>query len=161
VDDVAKHFGVPVFRTKIGEANVVECMQKNGCEAGGEGNGGVIYPAVSTVRDGLLGLALICGLMAETKRTLTRCASRWPGYSIVKEKIPVSGDPRGIIARLTKEFPRPLFTTDVQDGLKIITGDGWVHIRPSNTEPIIRCYAEARTEIRARELAEMIMKKIA
>jgi len=161
VDDVAKSFGVRVVRTKIGEANVVEGMMKNGCEAGGEGNGGVIYPAVSTVRDGPLGMALICDLMAETGRTITQCASRWPNYAIVKEKIPVTGDPRAIIARLTADFAGdPQATIDVQDGLKIITPDGWVHIRPSNTEPILRCYAEALTDTRARDLAAMVMGKI-
>jgi phosphomannomutase len=158
VDDVAAAFGVPVIRTKIGEANVVEGMQKNGCGSGGEGNGGVIYPAVSTVRDGLLGMALVCELMATTGRTVTQCAARWPSYAIVKDKIPVTGDPRKIIARLTKDFSHE--KTDIQDGLKIITSNGWVHIRPSNTEPIIRCYAEALTQQRARELADMVMDKI-
>jgi phosphomannomutase len=161
VDDVAKAFGVAVIRTRIGEANVVEGMQKNKCEAGGEGNGGVIYPAVSTVRDGPLGMALICELMASTKRTVMQCASRWPSYAIVKEKIQVTVDPRRVIARLTERFSVSGLpageTVDTQDGLKIITADGWVHVRPSNTEPIIRCYAEARTQKRARDLAVMVM----
>ena len=168
VDDVAKTFGVAVIRTKIGEANVVEGMMKNKCAAGGEGNGGVIYPAVSTVRDGLLGMALICELMASTQRTVMQCASRWPNYSIVKDKIPVSGDPRKVIALLTEGFSRASpegrpagDTIDTQDGLKIITADGWVHVRPSNTEPIIRCYAEALTQKRARDLADMIMNECA
>ena len=154
-----------MIRTKIGEANVVEGMSKNKCEAGGEGNGGVIYPAVSTVRDGLLGMALICELMASTKRTVMQCASRWPSYFIVKEKIPVSGDPRDAIARLNGNVSpggRTALThgetIDTQDGLKIITADGWVHVRPSNTEPIIRCYAEAATQKRARDLAAMVME---
>jgi phosphomannomutase len=163
VDDVAKAFGVAVVRTKIGEANVVEGMLKNKCEAGGEGNGGVIYPAVSTVRDGLLGMALICELMASTNRTVMRCASRWPSYAIVKDKIPVRGDPRKVIAALTKDVSRTLRageTIDVQDGLKLVTADGWVHVRPSNTEPIIRCYAEALTRQRARDLADMVLDAI-
>jgi phosphomannomutase len=158
VDDVAKAFGVPVFRTKIGEANVVEGMKKHHCAAGGEGNGGVIFPAVSTVRDGLLGMAIICELMAKKKMPLSQCASRWPSYAIVKEKIPVQGNPKEVIDKLVSEFSKE--TVDIQDGLKIIMTDGWVHLRASNTEPILRCYAEAVSKARARELADMVMRKM-
>ncbi len=158
VDDVAKKFKVPVIRSKIGEANVVEAMKKNNCDVGGEGNGGVIFPAVSTVRDGLLGLALICELCATTGKAIMQLASQWPTYAIVKDKIPVSIDPKIVIAKLTDLFSHE--SIDVQDGLKIITDNGWVHIRPSNTEPIIRCYAEALTQSRARELADMVMSKV-
>ena len=97
-----------------------------------------------------------------------QCASRWPNYSIVKDKIPVSGDPRKVIALLTEGFSRASpegrpagDTIDTQDGLKIIMTDGWVHVRTSNTEPIIRCYAEALTQKRARDLADMIMNECA
>jgi phosphomannomutase len=158
VDDVAKAFGVQVFRTKIGEANVVEGMMKNNCAAGGEGNGGVIFPAVSTVRDGLLGMALILELMAKTGRTMTQCAARWPSYAIVKEKIPITGNPVAVIDKLAAVFASE--TIDRQDGLKIIYKDGWVHLRASNTEPILRCYAEAVSQTRAQELADMVMGKM-
>ena len=158
VDDVAREFGVRVVRTKIGEANVVEAMTANGCAAGGEGNGGVIYPAVSTVRDGLAAMALILELMAVRGKPVGVLAARWPSYSIVKEKMPCKGNPADIIAALAGLFENE--TIDVQDGLKIIRSYGWVHVRPSNTEPIIRCYAEAATEKQARELAQMVMEKI-
>ncbi len=160
IDDVAERNGVKVYRTKIGEANVVEGMQKNGCAIGGEGNGGVIYPEISTVRDGLAAIALIIELMAKTEKKLTQLASEWPAYSIVKEKISCEGvDPTQIINRLTQNFEDE--KTDLTDGLKIIRGYGWVHLRPSNTEPIIRCYAEAKTQQLARELADMVMNEAA
>ena len=158
VDDVAREFGVRVVRTKIGEANVVEAMTANGCAVGGEGNGGVIYPAVSTVRDGPAAMALILELMAVRNKPVSALAARWPSYFIVKEKLPCKGNPSDVIAELAGLFKNE--TIDVQDGLKIIRSYGWVHVRPSNTESIIRCYAEAVTEKQARELARMVMEKI-
>ena len=158
VDDVAREFGVRVVRTKIGEANVVEAMTANGCAVGGEGNGGVIYPAVSTVRDGPAAMALILELMAVRNKPVSALAARWPSYFIVKEKMPYKGNPSDVIAALAGLFKNE--TIDVQDGLKIIRSYGWVHVRPSNTESIIRCYAEAVTEKQARELARMVMEKI-
>jgi phosphomannomutase len=159
VDDVAREFGVRVIRTKIGEANVVEAMAANGCAVGGEGNGGVIYPAVSTVRDGLAAMALILELMAVRNKPAGALAARWPSYFIVKEKIPCGGNnPAALIAGLAGQFKGE--TTDIQDGFKIIRSYGWVHVRPSNTEPIVRCYAEAITEIQARDLARMVAEKI-
>jgi len=159
VDDVAREFGVRVVRSKIGEANVVEAMAANGCAVGGEGNGGVIYPAVSTVRDGLASMAFILELMAVRNKPVSALAARWPSYYIVKEKIPCKGkDPAAVIAGLAGLFKGE--TIDMQDGLKIIRSYGWVHVRPSNTEPIIRCYAEAVSEKQARDLARMVMENI-
>jgi len=159
IDDVARMFGVSVIRTKIGEANVVEALLQNKCVIGGEGNGGVIYPAISIVRDGLTGIALILENIARTSKTLMQLVSQWKQYPIVKDKISCENkNPAQLIASLTKEFFGE--TIDVQDGLKIIRDYGWVHIRPSNTEPILRCYAEAHTEEQARQLVAMIMSKI-
>jgi phosphomannomutase len=159
VDDVARKYGVRVIRTKIGEANVVEGLIGNGCGIGGEGNGGVIYPAISTVRDGLAGIALILELMAKSNKTIMELVKEWPSYPLVKEKIPCENkDPREVIRKLVELFKNE--TIDVQDGLKIVRGNGWVHIRPSNTEPIIRCYAEAATIEMANDLVKMVIDKI-
>jgi phosphomannomutase len=159
IDDVAKNFGVEVIRTKIGEANVVDAIRENGLILGGEGNGGVIYPVVSMVRDGLVGLALIIECMAKNNKKITQLTSLYKEYPIVKEKISIEGlNPKAILAKLTKIFADE--KTDTQDGLKIIYPDGWVHIRSSNTEPIMRIYAEAKTEDRAKELADMVMKEV-
>jgi phosphomannomutase len=155
IDDVATRFGVKVFRTKIGEANVVEGMERHGCAVGGEGNGGLIYPAVSCARDGLAALAIILELMAETGNRLSALVAEWPVYAMVKEKIPVgNADPAALVMALADKFPHEV--TDRLDGLKIIRDGGWVHVRPSNTEPVIRCYAEAITKIEAMELTGMI-----
>jgi phosphomannomutase len=155
IDDVATRFGVSVFRTKIGEANVVEGMERHNCLVGGEGNGGLIYPAISCARDGLAALAVIIELMAETGNRLSKLAAEWPVYEIVKEKIPVGdADPHALIDELSRKFTHEV--TDRLDGLKIIRDNAWVHIRPSNTEPILRCYAEARTRMEAMELTGMV-----
>lgn len=159
VEDVAKKYNVKVIRSKIGEANVVEAMEKNSCLYGGEGNGGCIYPQVSTVRDGLLAMALIIELMAKRKKKLTELVSEWPTYPIVKEKIPCdNGNPSVIINKIQQIFSNEKI--DTTDGLKIIRSYGWVHLRGSNTEPIIRCYAEAVSESQARELADMILMAV-
>ncbi len=159
IDDVAAKYGVKVVRTKIGEANVVEAIRGQNLIIGGEGNGGVIYPRVSTVRDGLVGTALVLELMAMTGKKLMALAADWPLYPIVKEKIELGDmDPKKVLADLEKVFAAE--ELDTQDGLKIIYSDGWVHLRSSNTEPIMRCYAEAKTEERAQELAKMVMSKV-
>jgi len=156
VDDVAAKYGVAVVRTKIGEAHVVEGMRANRCIAGGEGNGGVIYPAVCMARDGLTGLAVILEEMAQTGKKLYELAMDWPVYYIVKEKIPcVDTDPSVLIDKLSKTFEDE--KRDMTDGLKIIRSYGWVHLRASNTEPIIRCYAEAKSMDQAKELANMVL----
>ncbi|MFP4416817.1 MAG: phosphoglucosamine mutase [Chitinivibrionales bacterium] len=159
IDDVAAKYGVEVYRSKIGEANVVGAMQEHGCSIGGEGNGGVIYPRVSTVRDGLTAMALIIEFMAKRDQKISALASRWPVYPGVKEKIELGDlNPSEVVKRLEQQFADE--KTDTQDGLKIIRDYGWVHLRPSNTEPIMRCYAEAKSETQARELADMVLNKI-
>jgi phosphomannomutase len=159
IDDVANRFGVNVFRTRIGEANVVEGMTRYNCSVGGEGNGGLIFPAISSARDGLAATAVIIELMAKKKKKLSGLASEWPVYANAKERIPLGTlDPSIAIGRLADIFSHE--ATDRLEGLKIIRDNGWVHVRASNTEPIIRCYAEARTHKEAQELADMIMKAL-
>jgi phosphomannomutase len=159
IDDVANKYGVRVVRTKIGEANVVEGMEKNGCIAGGEGNGGVIYPAISMARDGLAAMALILEEMAKSGKKLYELARAWPVYYIVKDRISCEGiDPAALIGKLEGIFANE--RKDMADGLKIIRDYGWVHLRASNTEPIIRCYAEAKSERQARELADMVLAAV-
>ena len=160
IDDVASRANVPVIRSKIGEANVVEAMERNHCAYGGEGNGGVIFPEVVTARDGLTGMALILELMATTSRRITRLASALPVYYIVKDKIPCGSEgSAGLIAALDHHFSTE--RRDLTDGLKIIRDYGWVHLRGSNTEPIIRCYAEAKTGQQANDLAALVLEAAA
>jgi phosphomannomutase len=159
IDDVAARFGVSLIRTRIGEANVVEGMVRHNCAIGGEGNGGLIYPAISWARDGLAAMAIIIELMAKTRKNLSVLAGEWPHYAIVKDKIPVgSADVTALMRKLTEKFSHEVI--DRLEGLKIIRENGWVHVRPSNTEPIIRCYAEARTPEEANTLADMVTSAV-
>lgn len=159
IDDVARAYGVDVVRTAIGEANVVAGMLRAGDAVGGEGNGGVIFPDVSIVRDGLTGLALIVESMARTGSTLSGLTKRWRQYPLLKRKIALGDEPpAAVIERLSARFASE--TLDTQDGLKIIRENGWVHVRPSNTEPILRCYAEAQTQDEAQALADMVSEQI-
>ena len=159
IDDVATRFGVNVFRTRIGEANVVEGMTRHNCSVGGEGNGGLIFPVISSARDGLAAMAIIIELMAKKNKKLSGLAVEWPVYANAKEKIPLGTlNPSTAIARLAEIFSHE--ATDRLEGLKIIRDNGWVHVRASNTEPIIRCYAEARTNKEAQELANMVIKAL-
>ena len=159
IDEIARNHGVSAIRTKIGEANVVEGMKHHGACIGGEGNGGVIYPKISTARDGLAGMALIVELMAKTGKRLSELISQWPTYPIIKEKILIdSTKASDVIKNLKHYFQNE--NLDTQDGLKIIRNYGWVQVRPSNTEPILRCYAEAKTKRQARELADMVINRI-
>ncbi len=159
IDDVAAKFGIRVFRTKIGEANVVEGMEQNSCLIGGEGNGGLIYPAITNCRDGLAALAVIIELMATTGYPLSKLSGEWPTYTIVKSKISLQSlDPAAAIERLAEKFKgEPI---DRRDGLKILLPQGWVQVRASNTEPIMRCFAEAKTEHEAEGMAAMVMKAL-
>lgn len=159
IDDVATRFGVNVFRTRIGEANVVEGMTRYNCSVGGEGNGGLVFPVISSARDGLAAIAIIIELMAKKKKKLSGLAAEWPVYANAKEKIPLGTlDPSIAIGRLADIFSHE--ATDRLEGLKIMRDNGWVHVRASNTEPIIRCYAEARTQKEADELAGMVIKAL-
>lgn len=159
VDDVANTYGCEVIRTKIGEAHVVEAMVANGCDIGGEGNGGIIYPRVSTVRDGLTGMALVLELMATSGMSITQLVAGLPAYCMRKEKLPcVSENPRQLLGRLASSVDAAHI--DRRDGVKLTFEKSWVHVRASNTEPILRCYAEAETEPEAGNLVEMVKEKI-
>ncbi|MDP3685924.1 MAG: phosphoglucosamine mutase [bacterium] len=147
VDDVARQFGARVIRTPVGERHVVEGMRQHGALIGGEGNGGVIFPKSHEGRDSLVGIALILDLLARRETTLARLAEELPRYAMTKEKLPRGSNgfetPQLSVA-LRRAFPDAQMTT--LDGIRVDTTDGWVHLRPSNTEPVVRLIAEARTE---------------
>jgi phosphomannomutase len=142
VDDIARSCDARVIRTKIGEANVVSAVLSENCVLGGEGNGGVIYPPVSLVRDGLCGCALIVDLMARQTQTISQLTAQWPRYVLAKEKITLDTiDADTAFMRVAEAFPEA--RRDGTDGLKLSLDGAWIHIRASNTEPILRCYAES------------------
>lgn len=149
VDDVAAGSGARVLRTAVGEANVVDRMRADGCALGGEGNGGVIWPAVGWIRDSLSAMALVLALLTREGNSVSGLVSQTPRYTIVKRKVPIQA---GLAAKLASEM-RVRFAgerVDEQDGVRVDFADGaWVHVRASNTEPILRLIAEAEDESRA------------
>jgi phosphomannomutase len=151
IDAVAARHGAKVHRTAVGEVNVTERMLAVGAKIGGEGNGGIIVPAVNPGRDGILGMALWLTALATERVRVSELASRIPRTVMRKEKIEVEGLPVDhILEGLEGGFPGA--TADRTDGLKLSTEDGWVHVRRSNTEPILRLLAEAKDEATVDEL---------
>lgn len=150
VDDVSKELGCDVFRSPVGEANVVKKMKEVNAIIGGEGSGGVIYPDILFGRDALTGTAITLQHLLEYGKSMSDMKAELPQYSIVKNKIDVSGkNPDEIIDKMINLYSSENINTD--DGLRIDMEDHWVHLRKSNTEPIIRCIAEASTEEKANE----------
>ncbi len=151
VEDVAAQFGCPFYRSAVGEANVADRMLEVGAVFGGEGNGGVIDPRVGLVRDPFIGMGLILNLMAETGKKLSELVAELPTYHIVKDKYTVSRERLpDLFAALEKRWPEA--KADRQDGLRLDWADRWLHVRPSNTEPIVRVIAEAPRSEEATEL---------
>jgi phosphomannomutase len=151
VQDVCNRFGVPFYRSAVGEANVVALMRESGALIGGEGNGGVIDPRVGWVRDPFIGMGLILSLMAETNKSLSRLAAELPQYTIVKDKYDLPREKLPAAYRALKAR-WPEATADETDGLRLDWQASWLHVRGSNTEPVVRVIAEAPTADAAREL---------
>jgi phosphomannomutase len=151
IEDLCDRSGVPFHRAAVGEANVVARMREIGAVIGGEGNGGVIDPRVGWVRDPFIGMALILSLMAETGRTLGQLAAALPAYHIVKDKYEVPRDRLpAALAALRARWPDA--KVNDADGLRLDWADRWLHVRGSNTEPVVRVIAEAPTAAAARGL---------
>jgi phosphomannomutase len=142
VEDIARKLGCPCHRASVGEANVAEKMREVDAVIGGEGNGGVMDPRVGLVRDPFIGMGLILSLMADTGRKLSELVAELPAYTIVKDKYTIDRSRlSGRLASLEKQWPGA--TLDRLDGLRLDWPDHWVHVRPSNTEPIVRVIAES------------------
>ncbi|GAB6166819.1 phosphoglucosamine mutase [Thermostilla marina] len=157
--DTAAKYGVPFYRSAVGEANVVDSMLANHAVFGGEGNGGPIDPEVGLVRDSFVGMAQILDAMAAEDATVAALAARLPKYSIVKEKYPLKGAKlERVFATLRAKFPEA--QCDDQDGLRLDWPDRWLLVRPSNTEPIVRAIAEAEDAAHAKTLCEAAAEAI-
>jgi len=158
--DITEKNGGQYFAAAVGEVNVVEKMKTVNAVIGGEGNGGVIYPELHYGRDALIGIALFLTYLAKTGKTCSELRSTYPNYYISKNKIELSPaiDVDDILDKMEKKYRNEQVNTI--DGVKIDFADGWVHLRKSNTEPIIRIYAESRSQEKAADLARMIMKEI-
>ncbi len=155
--DVTNAHGGVYTAAAVGEVNVTTKMKEVGAVIGGEGNGGVIYPESHYGRDALVGIALFLSLLAEKQMTVSQLRATYPEYFIAKNRIDLqpSTDIDGILAKV-KELYKDEQVNDI-DGVKIDFADKWVHLRKSNTEPIIRVYSEASTMEAADELGKKIM----
>ena len=157
MDAVAAEAGVVLHRTPVGEVNVAEAIAKNGCVIGGEGNGGVIDPRVVLVRDSLVGAALVLEMLAARRMTLSELAAELPVYKMVKDKVTLrdpSAGPGTTLDAVRRRFPDA--RADTRDGLYLAWDNGWLHVRASNTEPILRIMAEAEDEQTARAWVDTV-----
>ena len=155
LDSVAQRFGSTLHRTRIGEANVTECMQRESAVIGGEGNGGVIYPRINFARDSLVGMALVLHMLADRGQSLSVILAGLPRLVMIKEKLPCPShkipDVLKMVRHVYENSP-----VDLRDGVKVLLDNGWLHVRGSNTEPIIRLSAEAGTEEEVRALRDSV-----
>ena len=154
--DICEKHGCTYHPSAVGEVNVVEKMKEVDAVIGGEGNGGIIYPELHYGRDALVGIALFLTHLAKTGKSIAFLRSTYPNYEIIKDKIPLESGTNVdvILSKLEEKYQN--FEINTVDGLKIIMPDGWVMIRKSNTEPIVRVYAESNS----RTIAENIVKQI-
>ena len=158
--DVTRRHGGMYEASAVGEVNVTTLMRKNNAVIGGEGNGGVIYPASHYGRDALVGVALFLSSLAHKKMKVSELRKTFPNYCISKNRIDLTPDMNvdALLERVQKLYENERVTTI--DGVKIDFADGWVHLRKSNTEPIIRIYSEADTIEHADKLAEKVKEAI-
>jgi phosphomannomutase len=158
--DVTARYGGTYYAASVGEVNVVEKMKAVGAVIGGEGNGGVILPELHYGRDALVGIALFLSHLAQVGKTMSTLRATYPNYKMAKTKIQRTPDidlPK-IFEALQHKYRREQINTE--DGLKIDFENGWVHLRTSNTEPIIRIYSESTSEVIADKLANQIIADI-
>ncbi len=160
VEDVAKSLQANVLRTPVGEINVATRMKEFNAVVGGEGSGGVIVPAVHYGRDAIVGIGIILQQLAEFPGTLSEFKASLPQYTIVKSKIAVGKNHSSDVLDDVKQKFAKAGTINVDDGLKIDFENSWVHLRKSNTEPIIRIIAEAPTAQEAEQLVHQFQNEI-
>ncbi len=158
--DVTREHGQTYTASAVGEVNVVVAMKETGAVIGGEGNGGIIYPESHYGRDALVGIALFLSHFARKQTTMTQLKASYPAYAMSKNKITLSAgmDVDSLLNKIAKEFEQE--EVNRVDGVKIDFPQGWVHLRKSNTEPIIRIYSEAADAELANALAQKVIDKI-
>lgn len=161
IDDIAAQRGGRVLRTAVGEANVAAAMRDHDATIGGEGNGGVIDRRVSQVRDSIVGMAMVLELLATRKQALGAIVGEVPAYAMVKDKADIAGISADDAAeKVAAAFADDARAIDRQDGVRVDFEDRWVHVRASNTEPIMRLIAEAPTRDAARALIDRARRAV-
>ncbi len=159
IDDIAAAAGASVVRTSVGEANVAAAIREHRCLVGGEGNGGVIWPKVIHVRDSVAGIGLLMELLSQRDESLSSIVDQIPAYAIVKDKVDIQPGMAGrCVSALKEHFADQKI--DLQDGVRIDWPDRWVHVRPSNTEPILRIIAEATDAAVSKQTIEEIKQVV-
>lgn len=159
VEDVAKKNNSVAFRSPVGEANVVQKMKEVNAVIGGEGSGGVIYPALHYGRDALVGIAFTLQYLTDAGKKLSEIKDELPNYFIAKKKIDLKGvSPDEIINNLITKYSKENINTE--DGLRIDFEDHWVHFRKSNTEPIVRIITESKSQIYSEQLSKKYYDEI-
>ncbi len=158
--DIAEKHNVGYYAAAVGEVNVVTEMKRTNAIIGGEGNGGIIYPELHYGRDALVGIVLFLSLLAEKNCTVKQLRDSYPAYFMSKNKIQLTEaiNPEEILKKMEKKYTNEQISTI--DGLKIDFADCWVHLRKSNTEPIIRIYTEAKSQNEADNLALRFINEI-
>jgi phosphomannomutase len=158
--DVTVKHGGEYFPSAVGEVNVVNKMKAVNAVIGGEGNGGIIVPDLHYGRDALIGIALFLTQLAESKKTIRQLRNSYPDYFISKNKIALDNgvDVKEVFEKIKTKYKNQPMNTE--DGLKIEFDNDWVHLRTSNTEPIIRIYAESSFETTADNIAKKLMQDI-
>ncbi len=158
--DITENRGLVYSAAAVGEVNVVTKMKETNAVIGGEGNGGIIYPELHYGRDSLVGIALFLSLLAHKKMKVSELRDSYPTYTISKNKIELTPEINvdNILAEMAKKYAS--FEVDTIDGVKIYIEKEWVHLRKSNTEPIIRIYSESETAEKANLFAERIISEI-
>lgn len=158
--DVTRKHGYDYQASAVGEVNVVNLMKETDAVIGGEGNGGVIYPELHYGRDALVGIALFLNLLASKNCTMTDLKATYPQYEMIKDKIQLTRDINvNEVMHVVADAFRDEKVNTI-DGVKIDFEDGWVHLRKSNTEPIIRVYSESKSKKRAEELISLVRDQI-
>ncbi len=158
--DITEEVGCTYHASAVGEVNVVVKMKETNAVIGGEGNGGIIYPELHYGRDSLVGIALFLSHLAHKKMSMTALRASYPNYEMAKKKIDLTPgiDVDAILEKMAKRYENE--EVDTVDGVKIYIGKEWVHLRKSNTEPIIRVYTESKDATAASDLADRIIEEI-
>jgi phosphomannomutase len=160
LDDITKKYNGNYKASAVGEVNVVAMMKETNAVIGGEGNGGVIYPELHYGRDSLVGIALFLSLLADNYDSVSELRKKYPSYFMSKKKIELTPELNvdSILNDLYNKYKDERINTI--DGVKIDFDESWVHFRKSNTEPIIRIYTEAKSQVAADELADRFISEI-
>ncbi|RMG67112.1 MAG: phosphoglucosamine mutase [Bacteroidetes bacterium] len=159
--DVARQHGCRYYASAVGEVNVVEIMKRTDALIGGEGNGGVIYPELHYGRDALVGIALFLSHLVKSGLSAQALRATYPDYYMSKGKVEITGglNPDSLLKAFQAQYQGEKI--DTSDGVKVDFADSWVHLRKSNTEPIVRIYTEAKSQAEADTLATRVQQELA